>query len=803
MKKKFLFGLSIVGISCLTLGMALTTGTTRLNASLNNSKEATLIDSSTTDTFVSGIDESVYTTVGDTTNAYLSVNKPSHATMTNFNYNDGLIRTKESITVPSGKSLVVQYTMLNWDATSGFFCIGKGAEGFGGLWGDMFYSNYTENKLNVITGAGGYQLPGEVGPTVWGTINSALNNGMYRHVFNPDGSALFSSSVDNNEETLTPFFRYDAGAFVHTGSGQVGFMGNSLVGSISFTNVSIGVADDANGTNVEWIIRNDMFDDNTQFVFDQKGSGAEASFGATNYVQANNPVDGAGLVFGDRIVASEAKANKLFEYDFSITPTEVQAGKALGISLGIDENATNTKGKAFAGIRADEDGFSLILADNTGSVVASEKIGDLSLLETKMNLKVTATIVEGGVEVKATCGSVTVTHTYDSIDGKQAISTLGITETGKFVAFINMLTSTSFRTVNHSGKNLTNDFSEDNTLDYNKLVGTHVDSNAKVEVVDGTLKFTKACDGTYWGPKYAYTNFDLKFDIKFFYDEEEEIINSAWAGIAFGKKDTWFVNNDFALNKLVYLQNGVADNIGLAGTRGWYPSKDGNANYYNVMHPANAQYWYTVELKAIDGHVDFILSRKGDEEGVKLYSIDNVDTEGYIAICSTTNGNYQIDNFSIADLDKPVNELPTDTTETKSYEVNENSISGKVSGTSAYGTEITYSLKEDKTGEAGKLVFNNDGSWTFTKKEQLEEDKDVSFTYLIHDGSDVVEGTITLKCSKNYTPTPDPEPDPEPEPEPTPEKKGCGGSIIATSAIISTLALAGGAIALASKKRKK
>ena len=89
------------------------------------------------------------------------------------------------------------------------------------------------------------------------------------------------------------------------------------------------------------------------------------------------------------------------------------------------------------------------------------------------------------------------------------------------------------------------------------------------------------------------------------------------------------------------------------------------------------------------------------------------------------------------------------------------------------------------------------------KKEQLEEDKDVSFTYLIHDGSDVVEGTITLKCSKNYTPTPDPEPDPEPEPEPTPEKKGCGGSIIATSAIISTLALAGGAIALASKKRKK
>ena len=58
------------------------------------------------------------------------------------------------------------------------------------------------------------------------------------------------------------------------------------------------------------------------------------------------------------------------------------------------------------------------------------------------------------------------------------------------------------------------------------------------------------------------------------------------------------------------------------------------------------------------------------------------------------------------------------------------------------------------------------------------------------------EAIVTIKIVDNT-------PDPEPEPEPTPEKKGCGGSIIATSAIISTLALAGGLIAIVNKKRKK
>ena len=41
--------------------------------------------------------------------------------------------------------------------------------------------------------------------------------------------------------------------------------------------------------------------------------------------------------------------------------------------------------------------------------------------------------------------------------------------------------------INVKVKIMTNDFSEDNRLDYHKLVGKHVDRYAKVEVVDGQL----------------------------------------------------------------------------------------------------------------------------------------------------------------------------------------------------------------------------------------------------------------------------------------------------------------------------
>ena len=75
--------------------------------------------------------------------------------------------------------------------------------------------------------------------------------------------------------------------------------------------------------------------------------------------------------------------------------------------------------------------------------------------------------------------------------------------------------------------------------------------------------------------------------------------------------------------------------------------------------------------------------------------------------------------------------------------------------------------------------------------------------------------TFTVTVNEKVTPQPEPQPEPEqpdqggsgeqtPEPDvmPKPEKKGCKSSVIATSALISILSIAGVAL-LALKKKEK
>ena len=64
--------------------------------------------------------------------------------------------------------------------------------------------------------------------------------------------------------------------------------------------------------------------------------------------------------------------------------------------------------------------------------------------------------------------------------------------------------------------------------------------------------------------------------------------------------------------------------------------------------------------------------------------------------------------------------------------------------------------------------------------------------------------TISGEAAPVTPDQPDPQPQPEPQPEPEqPAKKGCKGSILATSALISTLALAGFGLLISKKRREK
>ena len=128
---------------------------------------------------------------------------------------------------------------------------------------------------------------------------------------------------------------------------------------------------------------------------------------------------------------------------------------------------------------------------------------------------------------------------------------------------------------------------------------------------------------------------------------------------------------------------------------------------------------------------------------------------------------------------------------------------------------VAIDSKTNYVGEANYTVANNtDGSITLTlKKEYLATLANGEHTFYVsssenaaHEYAELelvvtVSGEAVAPDQGGTTPvTPEPQPEPQPEPE-QPAKKGCKSSVLAASALISTLALAGFGL-LISKKRK-
>ena len=107
------------------------------------------------------------------------------------------------------------------------------------------------------------------------------------------------------------------------------------------------------------------------------------------------------------------------------------------------------------------------------------------------------------------------------------------------------------------------------------------------------------------------------------------------------------------------------------------------------------------------------------------------------------------------------------------------------------------------------VVNNADGSMTITlKKEYLATLTNGEHTFYVssseNDAGEYAELEFVLTVSGQATPEPGPvDPGTDPEPQPQPAKKGCGGSIIAASGLISLVALCGFGLLIARKKQDK
>jgi hypothetical protein len=797
--------------SAAAIGMGLTlvmSGSLMTNA-------ATFRDTSFTDSFGNGVDETLYTRLNDSaeTKKFTFVDKPGQLKMTGFDYANGYVHTKNKIEVPTGKSLVVQYDVISdgLSASAGGIGLAKGGDTYADAWGDMVYYNAAGNRIWSVSAPGsGYQAPGGAGPTSWAATNAFVTNSMMRQVWNADGSAEFYGAASTDATALAKYFYFNAGDIKKTGTGYVGFVGNGCAGlSLTIDNFKVGYCDSATATDsITWSLE-DNFDTADNWTVEAAAS-ATVEMGTSKYLMADNPDDGAGLVYNTKF-DRQGNAITVVDAALNLNVSELTAGKTIGLSCGLADDATNAASGNFIGVAAKADGSETLDAYVGGELKKSVDV-TTTILNSDATLRLSAGFDStGAAVVTGTLGTIQVSVPATSVAGRVGIAVKG-TE-GSVKAKILGLAINNFKEVLETGRDLTNDFSKAlNKNWFTKSTNAAGEAEADhVYVKDGVLRFDKAGDGSLFTSKYKYANFDLSFDAKMQQYEEDEAGNitakSTWIGVSMGRKN---VDDFFAAESnppMVYINDDTVNplNIVYTGARTWLPDN------LNFMKAANKDVMLNVHIKALNGTVSVAMKNPADAAETVLVTYDNVNTDGYVAIVCTAGGNFTIDNYAITNLDGngAVNAVPVVTDYAKTVVAGE-TLTDKVEGTDADGDALTYEVVEDKTAGKGVLTFNPDGTYTFVANAAATKGS-VSFTYRATDTEDYSEAkTVTIAVTEKEVPATSSTPATStPAVTSTPATSastgsnkgcgGCGGSVVGAIGV-SVVAL-GGVLVLAARKK--
>jgi hypothetical protein len=304
-----------------------------------------------------------------------------------------------------------------------------------------------------------------------------------------------------------------------------------------------------------------------------KAHAGTASIGASKYLVANSAADGAGIIY-NKAFSKKDGANSVVYGELSVTLNELTAGKMIGLTCGLADAATDAKSGYFIGIGNNAAGNTLLYAVDHGTVKDSVDFG-ASFVGATGNIALSTSVDSAGViTVKGQILGIdkSVSMTATSADGKVAIATLG-TE-GTAVAKILKLTLKSFVGAEEQGRSLTNDFASE-SFNHCWYVSSHDNTGAAADghvySKDGVLRFDLAGDGSFFGPKYKYANFDLQFDAKMQQLDEDASGNvikaSTWIGISMGRPS---LDAGFAATPLFYMQGETCDDLNMSnGERVW------------------------------------------------------------------------------------------------------------------------------------------------------------------------------------------------------------------------------------------
>ena len=163
---------------------------------------------------------------------------------------------------------------------------------------------------------------------------------------------------------------------------------------------------------------------------------------------------------------------------------------------------------------------------------------------------------------------------------------------------------------------------------------------------------------TYFGTKYAYSNFELTFDVPYYLrdmvkDENGNMVASPTMEFVVSLGDDAVDFNGFGYATSTEAIRFTKDTVhGMNHTPEKFRAEYGSKGYFD---PATNE-GFSVLIRMIDGHL---------EVGIKALDAENFDIlgqadyedfrTGYIKIWSVNDGNFAIDNFKLTNLDNEAN----------------------------------------------------------------------------------------------------------------------------------------------------
>jgi hypothetical protein len=588
----------------------------------------------------------------------------------------------------NGKDLSVEFDVINYTGNgSMLFMMGVNGD-ISDTMADRANSYYQMGADNRSLFGGSFpfsEYSNDLG-TTWLEANSWASIGItknYRYQFYFYSNGEFKLSVknlnENNAEFIEVIKNYgenvlENAKFTNVGNGRVGVWFDGVVPSLEIDNFAVTAVD---GTDTS----KDFFDDFESANLDiskwEVGNGVSGGSAYNMQFTNSEVISNAKMINKTKIVDfnSIEDVSAIISYDLSFANIN-NAKFTTVFGLEDSDNFDILSDKNFAINIIDDNDNVYLTAENTGIAVGLTNgttttatkiyIGTKSSFNKDVKIKyiITNRGVDSNIEVYA---DDILLHIFKYVESEGYIAfTTSIKAEGSISAAVDNFTTSYVKNNATINKDIYNDFSCAELSD-DWYMSTPDESSMYIQ--DGKLIFNDGKTGCYFGTTEVYSNFDISFDISNIsyenvFDDDNEIISrlSSFIGITFGREE---IDSTYSSANMIYL-----DNNPWKGPSG-YNEEAQNGRIISLLNGATGAISYdyanmftekaskrgaiTIRMTAINGTVNVYVRYADEAYSIleqPIYTLTNINTTGYLALCCTEGAFYSIDNLYIKNLDQ-------------------------------------------------------------------------------------------------------------------------------------------------------